>query len=64
MGAHAGPNLPGELRVRARYGDLIAQLGEPRNKREEDLYVLMARWLSDEELETLLDVIRRPAEPE
>jgi hypothetical protein len=44
------PRLPGEPRVRARYGDIVRVLGEPLTNREMDLFILLARWLSEEEL--------------
>ena len=53
------PELPGEPRVRARYGDLVAVFGEPESKSDADLLVVFARWLSDDELRTLTKLVKR-----
>jgi hypothetical protein len=44
-------NLPDELRARARYGQLIAVVGQPRTADEREL---LARWLSDNDADLLV----------
>jgi hypothetical protein len=47
-------NLPDELRARARYGQLIAVVGQPHTADERELLIFMARWLSDNDADLLV----------
>jgi hypothetical protein len=51
-------NLPDELRARARYGQLIAVVGQPHTADERELLIFMARWLSDNDADLLVGLIR------
>jgi hypothetical protein len=50
--------LIGDLRSQARHGELIAVLRAPQTKPEADLLEVLARWLSDDELKTLIALIK------
>ena len=51
--------MHGELRGQARYTEINTILGQPQSRPEEDLFIMLARWLSKEELLTLLTVVHR-----
>jgi hypothetical protein len=57
----SNPNqmLRGNLRALDRYGTLVHALGSPRDEVEQSLLVMLARLLSDEELATLLMIVKR-----
>lgn len=55
-------NPPNELRARARYGQLIAVVGQPRTADERELLIFMARWLSDTDADLLVGLIRATTE--
>jgi hypothetical protein len=61
--AMSDPNLPGEPRVRARYGDLVVALGEPATEQESALLILLARYMNDQELDILIQMVNRRAAP-
>jgi hypothetical protein len=52
----------GDLAGHARFGDLVAQLGEPRGDQETDLVIMLARFLGDAEILTLATLIKRAAD--
>jgi hypothetical protein len=57
------PALWGDLRAQARYAEGVTVIGEPTTDAETQLFVLLARLLSDDEHTTLRTMIRRRIEP-
>ena len=51
--------MRGELAAQARYLETTTILGQPHTRAEEDLFIMLARWLSTEERNTLLAVVHR-----
>jgi hypothetical protein len=51
--------MHGELAAQARFIEITTVLGQPQSRAEEDLFVMLARWLSKDELHTLLSVAHR-----
>jgi hypothetical protein len=43
----------------ARYQTLTAELGEPISKRQADMLTLLSRWISDEEVAALAELVRQ-----
>ena len=51
--------MHGELAAQARFIEITMVLGQPQSRAEEDLFIMLARWLSKDELHALLTVVHR-----
>jgi hypothetical protein len=54
--------LRGDLRAQTRFGALARALGDPKTEPEGALLVLLARLLSDEEIATLILLVKRASQ--
>jgi hypothetical protein len=62
--APEGPNEPprelrGDLAAQSRYAELVGVLGDPEERSERSVLLLLARLLSQDETRRLLVLIRR-----
>lgn len=51
--------LKGDWRAQARYADLVALLSKPQDEAEAELFLMLCRFINDEELATLIYIINR-----
>jgi hypothetical protein len=51
--------LVGDLRAKARHGDLVTLFGQPHTEPEADLLIMLARFLADNEIGALAGLVHR-----